>query len=179
MHTVLFADPLGQADACTCQHDDATGCLLHLRHPHTLALFALTPGCLGEPSGSLNTFKELRAKKDYKKRKHCVELTYPISPLHKAIPLVLIGMSPSWLLPEISEYRPHALVFSGYLKLIWVFLRYFPFWNVHLWRREMRTQIWLSPSTSIKLPCSPRPEKPSFLLLPLWKAISSVIASFF
>lgn len=33
-------------------------------------------------------------------------------PCNKAIPLHLIGMSPSWLLPEVAEHRLHALVFS-------------------------------------------------------------------
>ena len=48
-------------------------------------------------------------------------------------------MSPSWLLPEASECRPHTFVFSDYLTLIWVFLIHSFFCTFHLWRRAMRT----------------------------------------
>lgn len=102
------------------------GILIHYYSLPCLQAAYVSPWVLSIPS------KSFRPRKTIKRKKHCVELTCLNSPLHKAMPLLLIGMSPSWLLPEISEYRPHALVFAGYLKLICVFLIHFPFWNVHL-----------------------------------------------
>lgn len=112
-HSAVLWIPVGQIGACTGYHCDTTGRFLQLRHPRTLVLFVLTPT---QPVLVPWLFQHL-LRASGQGRLHegrSTAWSLLISPISftRARPLHLIGMSPSWLLPEASEYRPCALVFS-------------------------------------------------------------------
>lgn len=144
--------------------------LLHLRHPHTLVLFVLTPGqpmlAAGLPQYLLRVSGQVRLQEGN------IVLSSLISPIprNQAMPLHLIGMSPSWLLPDASEPRPHALVFPG-LYLSECF-KYISLSGMSIFEagRWGHTDLIICPPP-IRHHASLCWKSCFLLLLPLWKAI--------
>lgn len=121
-HSVVLWILLGKASACTCYHSDITECLFNSRHHYTLVFCVLTLGQpILAPWLSQHLLKAFGPGRCHEGKSPVLSLL--ISPISftKVMKLHLIYMSPSWLLPQASEYRPHALVLSGYLILISVF----------------------------------------------------------